>query len=673
MKLIRPELVMASMLLLLVSCDVSQELENYKDLNPDNPDSGNEIDAIDIPNGFKFSTQKEIQVTINDSEDNVKYDVFAYSSEKQFARIETYENEEGEILTDSVFNSGVLGSQLFNGVTKNGKLTHSVILPNHFTQLYIRRKSKLKYTSKVVDVNSNQVNYYDASTNKVFGKNGNTQDFLYCVNGSGELFQIDPLSGAFTYLSDMPVGSYTCAIDQEHKVLYSIGRCNPHPLMKYSIVHNTWETITNFGMSGPRLDFNANDGLLYFSKGRNLYTVNPSNGSILNTWTINGLHTTGGGDIVFAEDGTLFLCSFSGLYRLELDQNNVYQSTRISAANLPFKPTSMTFDSNGQLWLANKGNNSDLITMDTETGDWQYVYGVNANNNTNFDRTINDLATFKVENTVESEPDSDGDGVIDSNDAYPNDADLAFEAFTPSEFGWGTFAFEDLWPHTGDYDFNDVALKYRFKAVLNAQNQIVQLDFTYRVKANGASSVNGFGLEIESLVPNQIESVTGLDLKHAFINLNSNGTEAGQENAVFVMFDDARSMLNKTTTVSIIFAQPVHPNSIEPAPFNPFIIVNKERAKEVHLPFKNPTTLGENIINVSGVNRDQDGNYVTETGLPWAINVAYDFKVPNERVKIIEAYNFFSNWATSGGASFDNWYEDNPGHINNDKVKNETF
>jgi hypothetical protein len=36
------------------------------------------------------------------------------------------------------------------------------------------------------------------------------------------------------------------------------------------------------------------------------------------------------------------MCTFSGLYRLQLDQANVYQSTRISADNLPFQPTSMT-------------------------------------------------------------------------------------------------------------------------------------------------------------------------------------------------------------------------------------------------------------------------------------------------------------------------------------------
>ncbi|MEE1974321.1 hypothetical protein, partial [Maribacter flavus] len=87
----------------------------------------------------------------------------------------------------------------------------------------------------------------------------------------------------------------------------------------------------------------------------------------LNIWDINELHNTHGGDLAFATDGTLFLCSFSGLYSLDLNENNEYDSVRISADNLPFYPTSMTFDSNQDLRLANNASSSDLIIMDTVT------------------------------------------------------------------------------------------------------------------------------------------------------------------------------------------------------------------------------------------------------------------------------------------------------------------
>ena len=92
-------------------------------------------------------------------------------------------------------------------------------------------------------------------------------------------------------------------------------------------------------------------------------------------------------------------------------------------------------------------------------------------------RTINDLTTFRVFTELLIDPDSDGDGIVDRDDSYPDEADKAFEMFTPSKYGWGTVAFEDLWPSNGDYDLNDLAVNYRVIAVLNAQNMAVQLDF----------------------------------------------------------------------------------------------------------------------------------------------------------------------------------------------------
>jgi hypothetical protein len=49
--------------------------------------------------------------------------------------------------------------------------------------------------------------------------------------------------------------------------------------------------------------------------------------------------------------------------------------------------------------------------MDTQTGGWNYVYGTSAKNNTDYKRTINDLATFRVYTTINTTIDSDGDGI----------------------------------------------------------------------------------------------------------------------------------------------------------------------------------------------------------------------------------------------------------------------
>ncbi|WP_420601556.1 LruC domain-containing protein [Flagellimonas sp.] len=630
-----------------------------------------EITELKIPSGFEFKTEKEVTLTINDNTSNVKYDVYAYNDEVLTGEQITYLNEENEEETDVEISVDNLNHVIFSGMPSGGKIEHTFVVPSYYEKLYIRRKEGFSYTSSIVNITSQEViyTYSPQSGKRASAAKPMVEDYLYCVNGAGEMFQIDPVNGDYTFISDMPMGSWTAAIDQENKVLYSIGRSKPNPLMKYDMVNDTWTTIGDLGIGGPRLDYNKNDGLLYFSKNNTLYTIDPQNANILSNWKINGLHKKNGGDLAFADDGTIFLCSFSGLYKLELNGNGEYDTTRISGEDLPFEPTSMTFDSNQELWLANNGGNSNLIVMDTETGGWEYRYGPLSTSGVSFDRTINDLTTFRIFDEVTVDPDTDGDGITDSNDEYPDDPDKAFEQFTPSKYGWGTVAFEDLWPFLGDYDFNDTAVNYRFVAILNADNMAVQLDIHFEVSSDGAALTNAFGIEFESIPPSLVESVTGTVLTEGYINVAANGLEQGQDRAVVILFDNNETMLHVPTTVSVKFTNPITTAQLGIAPFNPFLIVAKDRSKEIHLPNRFRTTLGVNDTSVEGVNRDIDGNYQTDSGLPWAINIIHNFKPPKESVPINQAYNFFNQWATSGGNSYEDWYKDSTGYRNEADLK----
>jgi len=625
------------------------------------------ITNLVIPQNFDFSTQQVISIVINDSRSDVIYDVYAYNDELIEGEMITYENEEGETVTEPEYRTDILNQLLFTGAIVGGTFEHQVVLPSYYKQLYIRSKINNQYGSAVVPIVGKQVAYTYSASGKKMAKS-NVLDYLYCVNGSAELFQVDPLDGAYTAISEMPMGSYTAAIDQENKMLYSIGKSSPYPLMQYSIEANEWNVIADLGFGGPRLDYNKADGLLYFATTDVMYSIDPTNANVLSSWNIKGLDSASGGDLAFNDEGILYMCTFSGLYKLTLDVSGDYLADRISADGLPFSPTSMTFDSNQELWLANNASSSDLIIMDTQTGGWEYRYGVSANNNTDFGRVINDLTTFRIFQENQETVDTDGDGIPDPDDKYPNDPDKAFETFTPSKYGYGTVAFEDLWPFSGDYDFNDLAVNYKVIAVQNAANEVLQVDFKIKAKSNGASFVNAFAIEFENLDPSQIASVSGQVLSQGYIELNANGTEANQENAVVVFYDDNNQVLNEDLTISIELTEPITTAELGTAPFNPFIIVNRNREKEVHLPFAHTTSLGKKEFDVEGVNKDSDGNYVTEQGLPWAINIVHDFKVPKEKVAVTQAYNFFAAWATSGGVSNQDWYKDSEGNRNSELI-----
>ncbi|MBN2615107.1 MAG: LruC domain-containing protein [Bacteroidales bacterium] len=293
-------------------------------------------------------------------------------------------------------------------------------------------------------------------------------------------------------------------------------------------------------------------------------------------------------------------------------------------------------------------------------------------------------SSLNFDNVVVNGPvaDSDGDGVNNELDDYPNDPTRAFNVYYPNKTDWGTLAFEDLWPGMGDYDFNDLVMDYHFKSVLNASNKLVEFYTDYSVRAVGASLENGFGFMLGG-DPSNVASVSGTHYTENFIHNNANGTEQGQTNTVVVLFDNAFSMIGSsgsgfintvqdvpyvnpdTNTLHVVYRNPVDVQVTGTAPYNPFMIVNKERGKEVHLAGQTPTDLADPSFfgTMSDDTRPAAGKYYqTAANLPWAIDVPVSFDYPVENVAILNAYNYFASWAESSGQQYTDWYMDKTGY-----------
>lgn len=250
--------------------------------------------------------------------------------------------------------------------------------------------------------------------------------------------------------------------------------------------------------------------------------------------------------------------------------------------------------------------------------------------------------------------DTDSDGVPDTLDDYPNDANWAFAQHYPAQNSHANLMFEDLWPFIGDYDFNDTAIKYHITQKTDPNNNIVALDFNITLVGNGGGYTNAFAFALEDLTPADIASVSGNQLQGGVFTLSANGTEAGQTHAIIPIFDTDYAIFNQEFTVTVTLANPMA--SVGNAPFNPFLVVDGTRAFEIHLIGHNPTDLGNATPTVTGDNADVDGNYASNTGLPWAINVVAELPLPLEKTPINEGYVNFNNWAQSGGSSDTDWY-----------------
>ncbi|MDO8897100.1 MAG: LruC domain-containing protein, partial [Bacteroidales bacterium] len=135
---------------------------------------------------------------------------------------------------------------------------------------------------------------------------------------------------------------------------------------------------------------------------------------------------------------------------------------------------------------------------------------------------------------------------------------------------------------------------------------------------------------------------------------------------------DAPYVQPVTINISIDFKPNTYTlNDLDISKFNPFIIVNKERGVEVHLPNYPPTDLVD--MGKFGTWED-DSNpgtgrwYVNDKNLPWAINIYESFAYPIEKQEILWAHLKFAEWAMSSGVQFPDWYKNLTGYRNNSLI-----
>jgi len=257
----------------------------------------------------------------------------------------------------------------------------------------------------------------------------------------------------------------------------------------------------------------------------------------------------------------------------------------------------------------------------------------------------------------------------------------------PSASGWTTLAYEDNWPETADYDMNDVVMALRYSEVVNRDTgNIERIDIRGRLLALGGSYHSGFAIRIPG-VP-----ATAIDNARLQLRINDIAQpaplEAGREEAIFIVHEDLQKAVQsncsyfRTQTgcdqsitfsfdLSIPFDKAFSASNLPAAPYDPFIFGSPHyyhgdafseapgRSLEIHLPDQAPTE----AFNESFLGLAQDTSvaeagryYRTANNLPWAMEVASDWRWPLERVDLLKAYPNFADFVLSNGASNNDWF-----------------
>lgn len=546
------------------------------------------LENLSIPSDFNFETERDVTLVINDATSYVSYEIFAYSENS---------SSEAENISEA------LNNLLFAGKLYNGELNQVFSLSSVYNKVYLLRKEGLEYTSQILTVLNNQIDFKFAnkSANKSTGTSKTSS--TGCTDCTANFF----LNGSFENGPELP---------------------NNKPISPKEQDVEGWSTTA------------SNNKIELWKSGNN--GVSSQNGSYFTA--LNAKKNTA----VYQR-----ICTSPGAEITWSVWHRGGQGTDVSVVRigqyLATATTEATMTTNNSAWVQYRGT----YTVPAGQEDTYFMFeAVSSHDNDKNDGNF-------IDNVVITE-------------TVPGTcATITSKMFYPTEFTKANIAFEDQWPYTGDYDFNDLVMNYNIVTTLNAQNKVTQIDYNYTVESIGGSYRNGFGIELEGVLPSAIASVSGSNLTEGIITNNANGTEQSQPNAVIVFFDNGHVNEGLSNTISIIFTNPITTASLGTAPFNPFLIINKNRLKEIHLPTK-PATYFPTTTNIvtSPTVKDSDGDFKTTTGLPWAINIAGNYKAPKEKITITEGYNFFSNWASSGGKNKLDWHEDKTGYRNKDKLKN---
>ena len=116
----------------------------------------------------------------------------------------------------------------------------------------------------------------------------------------------------------------------------------------------------------------------------------------------------------------------------------------------------LLFDANLKLFLLGFEDTKRDAGSDDDFNDAVFYTTVNP-------ITAVDLSEYKP---TDKPGDTDGDGVSNVFDEYPDDELKAFNNYYPLKDATGTLVFEDLWPYKGDYDFNDLVIDYNFNQII---------------------------------------------------------------------------------------------------------------------------------------------------------------------------------------------------------------
>ncbi|EGU37109.1 putative cytoplasmic protein [Vibrio sp. N418] len=287
-----------------------------------------------------------------------------------------------------------------------------------------------------------------------------------------------------------------------------------------------------------------------------------------------------------------------------------------------------------------------------------------------------------------------GAGEVEDHLVTVTDQGVTVETY-PSGASYTTFAYEDQFPKMGDYDMNDVLMNVKYTEY-SQNNEVIQLKIEGQIAALGGTYRSGFAIRLPGVDPSDVKT----DSTKLYINGELQSVdivESGTTDTVLIVHEDLWSITESgeddgcnmfrteagcgtsyrpSWELIVPFSSPVASAQMPEFPYDPFIFAtpgyyhgetglqvsggHPGRGLEVHLKNKTPTSK----FNYGYVGKQDDatdtgaGTYFhTSNGLPWGIELPLDWQHPLETISILDTYPKFADFSQDpSGLTEQSWY-----------------
>ncbi len=250
------------------------------------------------------------------------------------------------------------------------------------------------------------------------------------------------------------------------------------------------------------------------------------------------------------------------------------------------------------------------------------------------------------------------DAITDIPEVDPSDNRTTVETLK------GMYAFEDMWPARGDYDMNDVIVRYTYGKTFDINNNIYAESFIFRPYENIATNNNGLAFKL--IGSGQVASATCYMRKANEEKYSEIPLQHEVEDNVYILTDNVKMNMEGDYKITLNYSSPIKVQST----VQPFIFKNEEGNKrwEVHIAKEKPTSK----MNMSHFGEGDDCSdpnknsyYVRSGNYPFAIflsgathkDLSKMLDKNNESTPVDNLYSGYKGWVESNGKDNPNWYK----------------